>query len=219
MAGSAALLSVLAGLALGVGLGWWLAQRFFRRRLEQALDAARRDPLTGLGNRRAFDEQLAIFLRVARRYGTPLALALFDIDHLKQINDRFGHAAGDAALVHFGRILLGSARESDVTARIGGDEFALLLPQTDAQGAEALVSRILESLAKTPCEWPHFAGPGNPAKPGSAGKPIAVLASAGIAQFKDDPTPLALFERADKSLYDAKHSPNRRASSANAIAP
>jgi diguanylate cyclase (GGDEF)-like protein len=219
MAGSAALLSALAGLALGVGLGGWLAQRFFRRRLERALDAARRDPLTGLGNRRAFDEQLAIFLRVARRYGTPLALALFDIDHLKQINDRFGHAAGDVALVHFGRVLLGSIRESDVTARIGGDEFALLLPQTDAQGAEALVSRFLESLAKIPCEWPNSAGPGNPAEPGSAGKPIAVLASAGIAQFQDDPTPAALFERADKSLYDAKHSPTRLAASTNSAAP
>ena len=216
MAGSVALLS---GLALGVGLGWWLAQRFFRRQLEQAVHAARRDPLTGLGNRRAFDEQLAIFLRVARRYGTPLALALFDIDHLKQINDRFGHPAGDAALMHFGRVLLGSARESDVTARIGGDEFALLLPQTDAQGAEALVSRILESFAKTPCEWPHFAASSNPSGPGSTGKPIVVLASAGIAQFQDDPTPAALLERADKCLYDAKHSPNCRASSANAIAP
>jgi len=200
-------LLVFVGLAPGSALGWWLARRIFKQRLERALAAARTDPLTGLDNRRSFDEHLALFSRIARRYGSPLTLVLFDIDCLKAINDRFGHAAGDAALVHFARIARISVRESDVVARIGGDEFALLLPQTDKLGAETLAARIRENLSKTACEWAQGAPSENRGEPGSPG--FTILASAGIAQFEADAGPTGLLERADKSLYAAKFAQER----------
>lgn len=197
-----AILLALGGLALGIGIGWMLAARSFGPRLAQALGEARTDPLTGLWNRKSFDEHLVVLLSIARRYLSPLSLVMLDVDHLKQINDRFGHAAGDAALEHVGRVLRGSVRDSDVVARIGGDEFALLLPQTDSQGAAALGTRIREALGRTPVDWPGR----DPVPEATAenSESIAVLASTGIATFQENDTAADLLERADRDLYQAK---------------
>jgi diguanylate cyclase (GGDEF)-like protein len=200
MTSTVGFLLVLAGLALGTGLGWVLSQHLSSRRLRDLREAltraqseARTDSLTGLGNRKAFEEQLELLTAIARRYGGPLALILFDLDGLKRVNDTQGHAAGDAALVHFASVLRGAARESDLAARVGGDEFAALLPQTDARGAGVLAERIHRAL--------QSAVESSSASPAG----VSVLrASTGIAEWRPDETPAALFARADEALYRAK---------------
>jgi diguanylate cyclase (GGDEF)-like protein len=204
MTATVAIVFALLGLALGVGLGWLLARRTLIQRhdeqsraLEAAQREARTDTLTGLANRKGFDEHLALLSAIARRYKTGLALALFDLDGLKQINDRLGHAAGDAALVHFARILHSSSRESDFVSRIGGDEFAMLLPQTDIEGAGALALRIAQALSE-------------------GGAPSPFRASVGVAEFKADQSPAQFLECADQALYSAKNSGGTLTSSATA---
>jgi len=118
-----------------------------RKRLETELQRrAGVDPLTGIGNRRTFDEAADKELRRRNRTGRPLAIALIDVDYLKQVNDRSGHRAGDLALQFLAQVMKRSARTVDVPARIGGDEFALLLPDTSADDAVAAVERIRRDL-------------------------------------------------------------------------
>jgi diguanylate cyclase (GGDEF)-like protein len=111
---------------------------------EQAL----RDPLTGLFNRRFFDEALAQQTETARRYNRSLSLVLFDIDRLKQLNDTAGHPAGDRALRTFAELLSATARKADIVCRIGGDEFAVLLPETDLSDVRKFTERFLQTLKK-----------------------------------------------------------------------
>jgi|SRR5579872_3056410 len=210
MAGAATLLA-LAGLCLGAIAGWMLAQRAkalnlasLRRKLEQAQSEARTDPLTGLWNRKAFDERLTMLAAITRRYGGSLALVLFDVDNFKQINDRFGHAAGDAALVHFARVLRQASRESDVVARLGGDEFAALLPQTDSAGATALAERFRKSLqSRVAVAGDHTAQSAAASAGGVSAEGISLRFSAGVAEF-DRGQPADFVERADRALYRAK---------------
>jgi diguanylate cyclase (GGDEF)-like protein len=105
-------------------------------------DAAHRDALTELLNRRGFDEILDVELERARRSDTPLSLLLGDLDHFKRLNDELGHAAGDAELRRVARTLRVAKRRFDVAARVGGEEFALLAPDTDEQGASSLAERM-----------------------------------------------------------------------------
>ena len=130
-----------------------------RKLLEQELELrSRSDPLTGMLNRRSFDEALEAQLAQARRYKRGGALLIADLDRFKQINDEFGHAAGDEALRLVSRVLASNLRETDtvgrdeggLVARLGGDEFALLLPETDAAGAEAVAQRLVAMLAAEP---------------------------------------------------------------------
>src|SRR6185312_12028568 len=100
------------------------------------------DPLTGLANRRAFDLFLLEAFKLARRHEHPLALLTIDIDHFKSYNDSFGHPAGDEVLQAVARAFRDIARETDLVARIGGEEFAIVLPQTGAAGARALAERV-----------------------------------------------------------------------------
>ena len=109
---------------------------------------ARTDPLTGAANGRTFYEAVAIESERASRTGRPLTLAYLDLDNFKQINDRLGHAAGDAALVDMVRLARPGLRSADVLARLGGDEFAILLPETNAEGAVTLLSRVQGMLVK-----------------------------------------------------------------------
>ncbi|MDF7801485.1 GGDEF domain-containing protein [Pontiellaceae bacterium B1224] len=106
-------------------------------------EQATRDGLTGLYNRRYFNETLADHIQTATRYDRPLSLVLFDIDRFKQINDANGHAEGDSVLKHFSEILMSTARAADIVCRIGGDEFAVLLPETELSNAWKFVERVM----------------------------------------------------------------------------
>jgi len=143
-------------LALLVGFIWWMARQIVRPAAEleaqrsrlhdlyqTARDAALRDSLTGLGNHRAFQEAVTRMVDQSRRYGTPFSLVLLDIDEFKRINDTRGHATGDELLAEFGRLIRATVRLADAGYRIGGDEFALLLPSTDVDGAEVSTRRLL----------------------------------------------------------------------------
>jgi diguanylate cyclase len=114
-----------------------------RELYESAREAALRDSLTGLGNHRAFQEAVARMVEGARRYGTAFSLALIDIDEFKRINDTRGHAVGDQLLAEVGQLISATIRHSDAAFRVGGDEFALLLPHTDVGGAIVLTRRLL----------------------------------------------------------------------------
>jgi diguanylate cyclase (GGDEF)-like protein len=109
-------------------------------------EQAVRDPLTGLCNRRFFDEALAQNIETARRYNRPLSLVLFDLDDLKQLNDTGGHEAGDAALKTFAQILQKTARKADIVCRIGGDEFAVILPETERSNVRKITDRFFRCL-------------------------------------------------------------------------
>ncbi|MBI5510824.1 MAG: diguanylate cyclase [Deltaproteobacteria bacterium] len=110
--------------------------------LDQVSQLARTDPLTGLFNRRYFKEQLEREIARALRYARPTALVLFDLDHFKDVNDRHGHVIGDRVLVRFAEILRSTTRKPEVVARVGGEEFVVLLPETESAGARTLAERV-----------------------------------------------------------------------------
>ena len=119
-----------------------------RSMTERLEELSIRDGLTGLLNRRALDDRLSIEIERSKRHGSPLSLIYADIDRFKQVNDRFGHAIGDECLMRVAEAIELELRPTDVLARMGGDEFVVVLPQTDQTGAEALCRRIGERLAE-----------------------------------------------------------------------
>jgi diguanylate cyclase (GGDEF)-like protein len=149
------------------------------------------DGLTDLANRRQFEEALAAEINRAERFGGTLALILADLDNFKQVNDRYGHQTGDEVLRRFADVLRETVRDVDVPARYGGEEFAVLLPQTDMEGAERLAERLRKAVAERPLTT----------RPGAL---VACTASFGVASFPDSSTPAALFAAADEALYRAK---------------
>src|SRR5918996_277595 len=149
------------------------------------------DGITELPNRRHFEEALEGEISRAERFGGGLALILADLDDFKQVNDRHGHQAGDDVLRTFASILRATVREIDLPARYGGEEFAVLLPQTDIEGANRLAQRLRRALASPPMTT----------LPGSL---VAITASFGVASFPAAATPAALFAAADDALYQAK---------------
>ena len=159
------------------------------RRIDEAhrlRDAACSDHLTGLRNRRAFDDALATALaRLDRGVTAPVGLVLLDLDDLKLVNDTTGHVAGDRVLRRVADLLRDAARRGDVAARMGGDEFAVLLPGSDAPGVLALAERLRASLSAAD---------------------VGVTASFGVAVAEHAGTaPSELVEAADRALYAAKH--------------
>lgn len=144
----------------GVRLGFFLIVTFLMIRLQELLElaerSARTDSLTGLANRRAFIERLEVESRRARRYRRPLSLAYLDLDDFKRFNDTLGHAGGDRALRAFGHALGGSVRFTDLAARMGGDEFAVLLPETDASAARRALEEVRARLGAAGGAWPGF---------------------------------------------------------------
>ncbi len=170
-----------------------LAARF-RIGQEEKLSAerlARIDPLTGIDNRRAFYDKSTPVWQLALRHQRNLALILLDIDQFKKINDTHGHACGDEALVATARAIMKTIRQQDVAARWGGEEFILLLPETDLQEATALAERLRGAIAAV--RIPH------------ADQEVSFTASFGVAQREDHHTTLAaLISAADHYLYQAK---------------
>ncbi|MDG2526742.1 two-component regulator propeller domain-containing protein [Stenotrophomonas sp. HITSZ_GD] len=151
---------------------------------------AHEDALTGLPNRRQFDEALARDLSRARRSGRLLSLVILDIDHFKLINDRHSHATGDAVLHEVGALLTAACRASDLPARLGGEEFAILLSDTPAEEAERVCARIRE-LFHARSDWGGIEG-------------LRVTFSAGVAELREDESGSSLLQRADHALYEAK---------------
>jgi diguanylate cyclase (GGDEF)-like protein len=149
------------------------------------------DGLTELPNRRQFEQALAAEINRGERFGGMLALVLADLDNFKQVNDRYGHQAGDEVLRRFADVLRETVRDVDVPARYGGEEFAVLLPQTDMEGAERLAERLRQAVAERPMTT----------RPGAL---VACTASFGVASFPESSTPAALFAAADEALYRAK---------------
>jgi len=157
---------------------------------ETAREAALRDSLTGLGNHRAFQEAVARMVEGARRYGTEFSLVLMDIDEFKRVNDTRGHAVGDQLLEEVGTLITETIRITDAAFRVGGDEFAILLPHTDAQGAVLLANRLLARGLEDRARGGYRA-------------PISF--SAGVAAFPElGNTRLELKSQADAALYRGK---------------
>lgn len=175
-------------------VGHELARREDMRKLEQArleLEVlARTDSLTGLFNRRYMEERLNAELDRSRRYGNALAVALLDFDHFKTINDKHGHAAGDAALELFADTVRELTRTTDITARWGGEEFLMLLPETDLEGALNFLERLADNLRAA-----DFA---------PTGKPVELTMSIGLALAHSDDDRDTLVSRADEAMYRAK---------------
>lgn len=164
----------------------------------QSLSAeARTDSLTGLPNRRAFDEHLAWWLDQWRRgRQTPVSLLLIDVDRFKQLNDRYGHPAGDAALRWLAKKARATVREVDVAARYGGEEFAVIMPGVAAAAAAVLAERLRAAIAAEP--FTH------------AGATLQVTASIGLATSLGNDDPASLARRADEALYAAKQNGRNR---------
>jgi diguanylate cyclase (GGDEF)-like protein len=146
---------------------------------------SRTDPLTRLANRRALEERLTLEVARASRTGSALAVAMVDLDHFKELNDRRGHAWGDEVLREVSAVLAGRLRQVDLAARYGGEEFCIVFPGTDLQGAQAVVEDLRRKVALT------------------AGQERPTL-SAGVAQWRAGESPELLVERADRALYRAK---------------
>lgn len=167
---------------------------------------ARTDQLTGLANRRAFDEAFTKMISETDRYGGSSALVLLDIDFFKKVNDTYGHEAGDRVLVELGRALSEARRTTDFVARLGGEELALLLPQTDTAGAMEVAERLRLRIAEMRTTT-------------SAGE-LQITASFGVVVYSArSGTSNGLFERADKALYAAKRGGRNRVELAPVDAP
>jgi diguanylate cyclase (GGDEF)-like protein len=174
------------------------AESVARTRLfEHVEKLATTDGLTGLLNRRTFNAQLALRLREAQRYRRHLSLLLVDIDHFKKVNDTHGHPAGDAVLRGVAAIAASQARETDMVARYGGEELALVLPETDSAGARAIAERLRSAVASAD----HATDKGH----------LRVTISLGIATWPGDGAAAEeLIEAADKALYRAKQAGRNR---------
>jgi diguanylate cyclase (GGDEF)-like protein len=157
------------------------------RKYAEARALADLDALTGLHNRRYFHETLAREVARAQRYHRRLALIVFDLDDFKMINDRVGHLAGDAVLAEASERLLSVVRSADIACRVGGDEFAIVLPESNVEEAELLAGRIARAINARPIT--------------PAG---TVTLSAGVAELRPSDRPTDIFERADEALYRAK---------------
>lgn len=150
------------------------------------------DPLTGLANRRAFDRFLDVEIERAQRNTTPVSLAIFDLDDFKKVNDTYGHQCGDNVLVALGRIMSENRRRYDLAARLGGEEFAVIIPGIGMMKAKKALERILGELRDEVIAC--------------GDERVRVTASVGLASYKGrvDFSAAQLYELADEALYDAK---------------
>ncbi len=167
-----------------------------RRRLAETEEQAFRDALTGLPNRRAYDDRVAEEIARLKRFGGDLSLVVWDLDNFKKINDNLGHKAGDKALKVVADLLASRLRETDFIARYGGEEFVVLLPGADPEAALVVAEQMREAVANAGLH--------------SNNKPVALTVSGGIACFTADEHPDRVFEQADQALYQAKSAGKNR---------
>jgi diguanylate cyclase (GGDEF)-like protein len=168
------------------------------RRFREARQLADLDALTGLHNRRFFHETLGREVARAHRYERKLALIVFDLDDFKEINDRIGHLAGDAVLAEAAERVRDVVRSADIACRVGGDEFAVILPESTLEDADQLYRRIQHNVSARPI--------------GQGGK---LYLSAGVAELRPDDDAVTFFQRADDALYRAKDAGKGRVVAAN----
>jgi diguanylate cyclase (GGDEF)-like protein len=172
------------------------------RRFREARQLADLDALTGLHNRRYFHETLAREVARAHRYDRNLALIIFDLDDFKAINDRIGHLSGDGVLAEAAERVRDVVRSADIACRVGGDEFAVILPESKLRDADQLYARLRTALSSRPV--------------GQAG-PLTM--SAGVAELQADDDAIAFFQRADHALYGAKEAGKGQVVAATLINP
>jgi len=173
---------------LGVFLVLTVVLDAFKKRLLHEQHAARTDPLTGVANRRAFEEAASLETERARRHGRPLSLLYMDCDDFKSVNDRLGHVGGDEALAAVGGAVREAVRVHDTVARLGGDEFGVLLPEIDSPGAIALAERLRARLRDSPASQ-------------------GITFSIGVVTFLSPPASVdEMILRADHLMYAAKRS-------------
>ena len=161
-----------------------------REELERVKLLIHADPMTGALNRRGLSAAYSRESARADRHGSTLCMAMIDLDGFKEVNDTYGHQAGDNVLLHLVNLARETLRPSDVIARYGGEEFVILLPSTGLDTGAATISRLQNNLAKSP--YLHH------------GKPIQITFSAGVALRTQNEQEVSLIERADESMYRAK---------------
>lgn len=163
-----------------------------RKRLEQELERVSRiDALTGVMTRRAFEQRLIEEIERARRFDHPLPLLMADLDHFKRVNDTWGHHIGDVALCGFVSVCQQECRIHDLMGRLGGEEFALLLPETEIDAAVVVAERLREAVARHPIKL-------------GIQQRFHITASIGLAQLRASEGVSELIQRADRALYAAK---------------
>jgi diguanylate cyclase (GGDEF)-like protein/PAS domain S-box-containing protein len=169
-----------------------------RKQLEAELfHEASTDPLTGISNRRYFMTQAEADFRRAKRYSHKMGLLMCDLDHFKEVNDTYGHAAGDAVLQEVVKAIQSSLRESDIMGRLGGEEFAVLLPETDADAALEVANRVRAAVAERKIEVENIV--------------LSRTTSIGVAHIKPEDAEFdTLLMRADDAMYRAKNSGRNR---------
>lgn len=170
-------------------------QRLVQKKTQELEAMALRDSLTGLANRRSFDQQLDHELQNCRRYGTPLSVALIDIDYFKQINDTYLHTGGDVVLKHVAKLLQSLVREVDGVARWGGEEFAIIFPQTRISDAMQVLERIREAIEKL--RIAKF-------------EQARITVSIGVTELSKEESSAELLKHADRALYMAKEQGRNR---------
>ena len=161
-----------------------------RARIAQLERLADEDSLAPIANRRAFVRELSRMIAFTRRYGLPSSVIYFDVNGMKQINDTYGHPAGDAALRHVAELLSRNVRESDIVGRLGGDEFGVILAQTNQEQANAKGGALAQAIAAKPFRWGKDS--------------ITVSAAYGVYSFTGSDNAQVAIEAADKAMYAQK---------------
>jgi len=157
---------------------------------EKSQKLAQTDGLTGMYNHRTFYEMLEAELRRSQRYGGQISIIMADVDNLKPINDKFGHRAGDLAIKQVSRRLIACIRQIDIASRYGGDEFAIILPNTSLTDAVIVAERMIKMVSETPMVWEH--------------NDIKLSISIGVGQYEADTRPGDVTKATDEAMYAAK---------------
>jgi len=174
-----------------------------RSRIEFLERLADEDPLIPVANRRAFLREVTRMIGFTQRYGTPASIVYIDVNDLKLLNDGYGHAAGDAALLQISRTLVENVRNTDVVARLGGDEFGVLLVQADRDAAETKAALLAQAVSDHPLVW--------------QGRSIPLRLSCGVHTFMGDVSASDALEAADRAMYTHKREARAEGASEPAV--